>query len=229
MAKKSVWTPQSIYPSKSGKRKKIHIAQPENRDVVLRKRDVIRWDEVNIETDWYTLHRRGVRRPKIGEDQLEARAVQREYVRGTLPERIVYKYLTDQLRFVSGIDFDFQSSLEGGRLELGGMVVDFLFRFLKIIIQVQGPTHTEFLRSKRDEEQAGDLAKQGYTVFGLEDTLIYDVYLFEEAMRRMFALPSGMGGSGGAYGSFESDPTNTERLMNIFEEIQANLISQFGV
>jgi len=229
MSKKAVFTPTTIYPSKFGKRKKIHIPQPDYRDYILRKRDVVRWEDINLEADWHTVHKRGVRRPRVGEDQLEARAVQREYVNGTLPERIVYKYLTDRMRMVSGIDFDFQSSLDGGRLELGGMVVDFLFRFLKIIIQVQGPTHTQFLRAARDEEQANELALWGYDVFGLEDTLIYDEYLFEEAMRRMFALPAGMGGSGGAHGSYEGDYTGTEKVYMIFQEIQDNLILQFGV
>ena len=501
MAKKAVFTPTTIYPSKFGKRKKIHIPQPDYRDYILRNRDVVRWEDINLEADWHTVHKRGVRRPKVGEDPLEARAVQREYVNGTLPERIVYKYLTDRMRMVSGIDFDFQcvgvkqkiltkdfrwveagslkigdkllafsedledvgrerkrsryykeatithltveemaamevelsdgtkiittpehpwlafadvrnpditsfghsmnwvttnrlrvgmeiprfmttweedtskeagyiagffdgegsvvhhktqsggnalsltvgqnagemfdlfnkmveecgfdfsvydyrgkykrsyddgkreviqmriaggrseafrflgtirpaklqrikpdklgrlskrdvvkvvgvkqvkqqpiaristttktyfcegfgmhnSSLDGGRLNLGGMVVDFLFRFLKIIIQVQGPTHTQFLRAARDEEQANELALWGYDVFGLEDTLIYDEYLFEEAMRRMFALPAGMGGSGGAHGSYEGDYTGTEKVYMIFQEIQDNLILQFGV
>lgn len=229
MAKKSVFTPTTIYPSKFGKRRKIHIPQPDYRDYVLRKRDVVRWEDINLDADWHVTHKRGVRRPRVGEDQLEARAVQREYVNGTLPERIVYKYLTDYLRFVSGVDFDFQSSLDGGRLELGGMVVDFLFRFMKIIIQVQGPTHTEFLRAARDEEQAAELANWGYDVFWLEDTLIYDEYLFEEAMRRMFALPAGMGGSGGAHGSYEGDYTGTEKALMLFKQIQDMLIMQFGV
>lgn len=229
MAKKTISTLTKIYPSAYSKRKKILIAQPEYRDLSLRKRDVVRWDQINLEDDMYVLHRRGVKRRRVGEDPLEMRAIPKEALNGTLPERILYKYLTDYLRFVSGVDFTFQSSLEGGRLELGGMVVDFLFPFMKIIIQVQGPTHHEFLRGRRDEEQAGDLNRMGYTVYWLADTLIYDVYLFEEAMRRMFGLPNGIGGSGGAFGSYESEVTNLDKLYNIFVEIQEELVFQFGV
>lgn len=229
MAKKSISTLTKIYPSAFSKRKKIRIAQPEYRDLHLRKRDVVRWDAINLREEDFVLHRRGVRRIRVGEDPLEARAVPKESLNGTLPERILYKYLTDYMRFVSGVDFTFQSSLEGGRLELGGIVVDFLFPFMKIIIQVQGPTHNAFLRSRRDEEQMGDLNKMGFTVFAIEDTIIYDEYLFEETMRRMFALPNGVGGSGGAHGAYEGEETNIDKLYNIFEEIQDSLIFQFGV
>jgi len=76
--------------------------------------------------DWFTLHKRGPRRSRVGEDPLEARAVPHDYIKGTLPERIVYYYLVNYMKFQAGVDFDFQSSMEGGRIELGGMVVDFL-------------------------------------------------------------------------------------------------------
>jgi hypothetical protein len=55
------------------------------------------------------LHRRGIRRPKVGEDELEARAVPHSLVRGTLPERIIYKYLVEMFHMIPGVDFDFQS------------------------------------------------------------------------------------------------------------------------
>lgn len=108
MAKKFIWKPVSITPTKAGKKTKIHIPQPDFRPLQLSKRDVVRWGEVNLEPDWFTLHKRGPRRPKVGEDPLEARAVPHGYIRGTLPERIVYYYLTKYLKFQSGVDFDFQ-------------------------------------------------------------------------------------------------------------------------
>ena len=193
-------TPRYIKPSSRGKKTRIKIPQPEDRPLSLRKRDVVLWREINLEPWWFTTHRRGVRRPKVGEDPLEVRAVSKQYVNGTLPERIVYQYLVTRLGYVSGIDFDFQSSLQGGRLELGGIVADFLFPLLKIIIQVQGPTHTEFLRTKKDIEQMGDLSNMGFLVMPIDDDTIYNEFLFEEWMRRAFGLANGIGGSGGSLG-----------------------------
>ena len=197
-------TPRYIKPSAKGKQTRIRIPQPEERPLTLRKRDVALWNQINLEPWWFTLHRRGVKRPKIGEDPLEARAVSKSQVNGTLPERIVYAYLINRLRLVSGLDFDFQSSQNGGRLELGGIVADFLFPMMRIVIQVQGPTHDTLLRSKKDTEQEGTLAEMGYMVFALDDDTIYNEYLFEEWMRRAFGLANGIGGSGGAYGPHES-------------------------
>ena len=51
----------------------------------------------------------------------------KEQVNGTLPERILYLALIRVMHFSPNADFDFQSSQEGGRLELGGLVADFLF------------------------------------------------------------------------------------------------------
>jgi len=193
-------TPRYIRPSRKGKHTRISIPQPEDRPLSLRKRDVVLWKEINLDPWWFTLHRRGPTRPREGQDPLEARAVSKYAVKGTLPERIVYKYLVDRLKLVSGIDFDFQSSLLGGRLELGGIVADFLFPLLKIVIQVQGPTHDTFLRRAKDIEQVGNLTEMGYLVFEITDEIIYNEYLFEEWMRRAFGLANGVGGSGGALG-----------------------------
>ena len=45
---------------------------------------------------------------------------------GTLPEYLVYRALL-QAGKVPGVDFIFQRDVSGGRRELGGLVVDFLF------------------------------------------------------------------------------------------------------
>ena len=229
MPKQFLWRPVSIAPTKAGKKTKIHVPQPEYKALQLNKRDVVKWEDVNIEVDWFTLHRRGVRRPKVGEDPLEMRAVPHGYIKGTLPERIVYYYLTNYMRMQSGVDFDFQSSMEGGRMEMGGMVLDFLFRQMRIIIQVQGPTHDTFLRKAKDNQQIDDLVKMGYTVYELDDSVIYDEYLLEEWMRRTFSLPAGVGGSGGAHGAHEGDLTDVEILYQRVLAIQDYLIVKFGV
>src|SRR3990167_10345885 len=64
---------------------------------------------------------------------LESQATQ--LVRGSLQERIFYKALIDR-GFTPDLDFTFQSTQLGGRMELGGIVGDFLIIVPKVIIQV---------------------------------------------------------------------------------------------
>jgi very-short-patch-repair endonuclease len=152
---------------------------------------------------WWVTHRRGIFRPKVGEDPLEARAVPKTLVKGTLPERIVFRYLVERLGMISGVDFDFQTSLSGGRLELGGVVVDYTFQFLKIALQVQGPTHNALARFRKDEEQRLFLEQMGYSVIFLDMALIYDQPRFEDTMRSIF-IRQGYA-RGGVYGNHEID------------------------
>ena len=169
-------------------RQRIKIPQPVTRPVQISTKDLMKTDLIQPEPWWHTIHRRGLRRVKVGEDPLEARAVSKSQVYGTLPERIVYKYLTHNLKLVSGADFDFQSSQAGGRIELGGLVADFLFENMRMVIQVQGPTHQTYLRGKKDEEQRMILADMGYRVFDVEEPTIYDESRLEDWMRRVFGL-----------------------------------------
>jgi hypothetical protein len=46
---------------------------------------------------------------------------------GSLPEFIAYSTL-QRMGKRPGLDFDFQSSLAGGRVDKGGMIIDFMFR-----------------------------------------------------------------------------------------------------
>jgi len=46
---------------------------------------------------------------------------------GSLPEYLVYRSLTESFGKIEGVDFTYQSSLLGGRLFKGGVVLDFLF------------------------------------------------------------------------------------------------------
>jgi len=151
----------------------------------------------------------------VGEDPLEARAVpDKEPHKGTLPERILYLALIRIIHLVPDADFDFQSSQQGGRVELGGIVADFLFPNMRIIIRVQGPTHSGFLRTRKDEEQRGILEEMGFRVFDIDDDpTIYDVYMLEDWLRRKFGLASGRGGSGGAFGPHDEEE---ERGLDIY-------------
>jgi len=189
-------------PKEGGETTRIKIPQPKERPVVLRRKDVIRRELLRPDREGYVVHKRGMRRDLVGEDPREMRAISRERLRGTLPERIVYLWLVTKLHLKDGVDFDFQSSMSGGRLEMGGIVADFRFEIFKMILNVQGQTHNEFLRSKKDEEQRAILESMGYKVYELTDIEIYNEPLFEDKMRRIFNL-SGNGGGGTGYYSQE--------------------------
>lgn len=212
--------------SKKSKRTRIRIPQPIRTRASVSGDSALKRDELGGTPDWLTIHRRGVYREEIGTDALERRAVSRNQVRGTLPERIVYKWLVDNLHMQEGYyenasaDFDFQSSQVGGRTELGGLVADFLFPRLKIVINVQGPTHSGFLRYRKDEEQKDILADMGYTSYDLELDEIYDAMRFENRMRRIFNLASGVGGASGM--TSDEDVTNEDSTtVMLIDEILA--------
>ncbi len=228
MPLKRIRTPVKIKPSGIGVRKRIIIPQPAYRPLRIRTRDVTRREEMSLDPWWFVTHRRGLNRSRVGLDPLEIRAVSREQVAGTLPERIVYAYL-NRLGFRDGSDFDFQSSVEGGRLELGGIVADFLFPFLKIIINPMGPTHETYIRAIKNEEQISALMAMGYEVFMIPDEDIYNEYTFEELMRRIFALPNGRMGSSQAYGANEANPFWYEQMFYRATSIYQELRRQTGI
>jgi len=142
------------------------------------------------------IHRRGPTQPWMGTLPLEMRASPHSEVRGTLPERIIYKYLTVSMKFQEGIDFNFQSSLQGGRIDTGGIVADFIFPSLRLVINPLGPTHSEFIRMKKDQEQLDELSEMGYQVYMIPEADIYDEPTFIRKMRQIFGwLHSGAGSS----------------------------------
>jgi len=182
------------------------------------RRDVIREDLLKDDPWWWIGHRRGLRRPLIGEDPLEARAVSKEQVYGSLPERILYLRLT-QLR----VYFDFQSSLQGGRLELGGLVADFILPDHMFILRVQGPTHQGPFQFRKDEEQKLILEEMGYTVFDIEEKTVYDEYAFEDWIRRLFGLGGiPAGGTGGTTPKMDTiqEPTEGGDIDRIWDDLQ---------
>ncbi len=97
----------------------------------------------------------------------------------TLPEVIVYGWLIAH-NYRADADFTFQSSTMGGRLYLGGMVVDFeiLNRTDPIAIRVQGGHwHSGGDVAAKDEAQKLALTAMGYKVVDIweEDTYIESV------------------------------------------------------
>lgn len=187
--------------------KRIRIPQPPERPLKVDPRSLIRKEFINKDPIWLVMHRRGPRRMKVGEDPLEARAMPHSYIRGTLPERIIYKFLLEKFHMQDGVEFRFQSSLQGGRAELGGIVADFLFPYLRIVLNPLGPTHAQFLRAAKDREQIMALEEMGFTVFMVEDDVVYNEYEFEAWMRRVFNLERS-GGMASEMMSEEHPPTD---------------------
>lgn len=131
-------------------------------------------------------------------DPREQYAVPDSEIHGTLPERIFFKQMKDR-RLVNGVDFTFQSSQVGGRLHLGGMVVDFLFERPKLAVRIQGEHwHGQFdringdllsgdiVQGRRDDEQGQILEEMNYTVMDLWEGTCYDQYLLKFWMERWF-------------------------------------------
>lgn len=156
------------------------------RPVRFQARSIIKSELLSASPYWLKLHVRGPRREVIGVDPLEARAVPKWQIRGTLPERIIWKYLVEIMHFVPELDFDFQSALQGGRIDTGGIVADFLFKQLRLVINPLGPTHYEFLRMKKDTEQIMALEDLGYQVYMIPEEYVYNEYKFDEIMKKIF-------------------------------------------
>lgn len=181
--------------------RRIKMPQVPKRPLRFQVRTIIRHAELRKDTYWFTLHRRGPYRKLEGIDPLEARAVPEDQVRGTLPERILYKSLVDDFSMLPWFDFVFQSSLQGGRINLGGIVADFVFELMHIVIQVDGPTHAQSLRIHKDNEQDLALNEMGFQVYHLPEDTIYDKYRFDSWMDKTF----GWAHSGGADSSHQDD------------------------
>lgn len=205
-------TPFKNNPTSKSRRQPIIIPQPLRLPFYIKGKDVIDWEGLRNDPEWYTLHKRSPQQKLTGYNPLEERATQS--VKGSLPERIVYKYLTDGLHFVPDIDFDFQAAEEGGRMDLGGFVVDFVLKNLKLAIAVQGATHSEYLQGRKDQQQFDVMAEFGYYTEQIWQETIYDEYLFEDKMRKIFNLASA---TGSAYG-------NTNVTHSISSELDPDIV-----
>ena len=94
---------------------------------------------------------------------------------GSLPEFIVYEFLTLKKKQREGLDFLYQNPIFGGRTSFGGYVADFVFPQRKQIWNVLGLRwhllHTE--DRARDLVAKQMLTSRGYLVLSLwEDSLL---------------------------------------------------------
>ena len=174
-------------PRPPGKKteERIVVPQVEKRPVRFQTRSLIREELIQRDPYWLVIHRRGISRPQIGENPLEARAIPHNQLRGTLPERIIYKSLLQEFHLIPGVDFIFQSSLQRGRIDTGGIVADFLFPYLMIVINPTGPTHSEYIRIWKDNEQPMALAEMGYEQYFIPEDNVYDEYYLSNWLRKI--------------------------------------------
>jgi len=204
------------------------------RPIRFQIRTLLRHDDIRGKTDWWlTIHRRGLPHAKIGQSALEARAVPHGVINGYLTERILYAALVNLFHFVPGVDFLFQSSQEGGRLEMGGLVADFLFPILRIVINPLGPQHYQFRNMAKDEEQTAILAEMGYQQFLVDEEVMYNELALEEFLRRIFG---GMTSGGGDVGAFPAQMSssnevyeyNTDALYRTIKDLEVSIYSIFS-
>ena len=182
--KPQIFKTKRYMPKNRVQQERIKIPQPIYRPLRMNRRDVVLRGLLKQSPDWYVLHRGRLQgRTTVGPDQDELRAVSENQVKGNLPERIIYLELVKR-GFVEGIDFTFQSSKEGGRNELGGIVVDFFLEFRRQVIQVDGPTHDTHIRKAKDREQESVLASMGFSVLHLKTQIIDNPILLGQWFRQ---------------------------------------------
>jgi very-short-patch-repair endonuclease len=171
--KAQIYRIKKFWPVNRIQEQRIENPRITYRPLRMERRDVVQRGKLKQAPDWWSMHRRGPGgMPKtFTDDPNEMRAVPKSVVKGTLPERIIYAELLKR-QYVPGIDFTFQSSREGGRTELGGIVVDFLFEFHRIALEVQGPTHDTVIGKARDREKANTMASMGFTVIPISTDVI---------------------------------------------------------
>jgi len=177
---------KKFMPKNRVQQTRIKIPAPFYRPLRMERRDVVQRGLLKQSPDWWSLRRRtfpGIFVKVSDLDPDEARAIPESQVTGNLPERIVYLELTKR-GYVEGIDFSFQKSVEGGRAELGGIVADFVMEFHRIVLQVDGPTHDEFIRIAKDNEQESILASMGFSVLHLSTKVIDNPMMLEAWFRR---------------------------------------------
>ena len=128
------------------------------------------------------------------EDFLARYSVWRGTYNGSVPEFIVWEYLTRKRGQRVNVDFDFQSPFFGGRTRFGGFIADFFFPRKQEIWRVNG----ERFHLEKPKDRAKDaLAKvqflqQGYAVLDLweDDLLTRAQFVLDLAFDRGVDVPT---------------------------------------
>ena len=222
------------YPQYGKAGRRIKMPGIPRRPLRFQARTLIRKSGLKGENTWWlSIHRRGIGRRRVGQSALEQRAVPHSLVPGYLTERILYATLVNLFHFVPDVDFLYQSSAQGGRLEMGGLVADFLFPILRVVINPLGPQHYQFRNVAKDEEQILILAEMGYQAYLIDEEVIYDEYQLEDFLRRIFGGMTSGGGDTGAYpaqttSNQEIEELNTDDLLMGVRQLENFLYGVFG-
>ena len=119
---------------------------------------------------------------------------------GSLPEYLVYQSLTETFNKTEGIDFTYQSSLLGGRLFKGGVILDFYFyNPPDLAINVQGEYYhygMGLTPMQNDRFVRAQMAGEGITlIFIDENDILNNVdHFVEEALNYKDHSRLGSGG-----------------------------------
>jgi hypothetical protein len=219
------------YPQYGKQARRIKMPGIPRRPLRFQIRTLLRKSAIRGESKWWmNVHRRGIRRPRVGQNALEARAVPHSLVPGFLTERILYATLVNLFHFVPGVDFLYQSSQQGGRLEMGGLVADFLFPILRVVINPLGPQHYQFRNMAKDEEQISILKDMGYDAYLIDEEVIYNEYQLEEFLRRIFGWNGSQGADAGAYPAQVTSTQEIEELnvIDLHRTIKDLEVSLYG-
>ena len=114
------------------------------------------------------------------EDEFERRFAL--WGRGSRPEFVAWEWLTIRKRQKEGIDFDFTSSMFGGRTIFGGMVVDFYLFAKDMVWRVQG----EYFHLVQPENRAKDRLDRQRLVG--QNLIVVDLYAQDLLQRPTFVL-----------------------------------------
>ena len=109
---------------------------------------------------------------------------------------------------------------------MGGLVADFLFPILRVVINPLGPQHYQFRNMAKDEEQISILKDMGYDAYLIDEEVIYDEYKLEEFLRRIFGWNGSAGGGTGAYPALmtsaeEIEELDTDDLLTTIREVES--------
>ena len=118
----------------------------------------------------------------------------------TLPEWYVYWWCLNE-DYVEGVDFQFQSSIFGGRVDKGGLVLDFLFPRLHLpegrVVNVDGFVWHRYAIEDRANDVANDvrLIDQGFDIVHVaeEDVLKRLDYTMSQAVKGIQLFPKLIG------------------------------------
>jgi very-short-patch-repair endonuclease len=109
-----------------------------------------------------------------------------QHAAASIPEFIVYDYLTRRKKWTEGNEFVYQYALVGGRTLYGGYVGDFFIRSTNAVWNIQGLRfHLLNVKDRAKVElQKMDLTKRGFKVLSLweDDLLERPEYTIEAAL-----------------------------------------------